>query len=276
MRPRSPVSPPRGAGSPAAGPAARCGKRSLGRGPGARILLLLVLVPVMAAPAGPPLPAPSGFVTDKAEVIEDVWEERIVKLLGELEKRTGTTLAVLTVQSTLPAKDEEYARRVMELWRIGKGGGERGALMLVAVQDRRVVILPGPRLRRLFPEERIQAIVEERIVPFFKEGHYGQGILSGLWALAEDVAIDARVKLDFAPPEVKEREPAEPGIATFGKILGVLVALLVAGLLWFVWQDYKRQGVIRTRGGASPPPGEGDGPFRGGGGGGFGGAGRDG
>jgi uncharacterized protein len=268
-----PPCPSRGAPG-AATRAARRAPGASGRRAGGRILLLC-LVPLLAAPAGPPLPAPSGFVTDKAEVIEDAWEARIVKLLGELERRTGTTLAVLTVQSTLPVEDEEYARRVMDLWRIGKGGGDRGALMLVAVQDRRVVILPGPRLRRLFPEERIDAIVEERIVPPFKEGHYGQGILSGLWALADDIAIDARVKLDFKPPEVEEREPERRGIGTFGEILGALVGLFVLGLLWFAWQDYRHREVIRTRGAPGVPPDGEEGPFRGGRGGGFGGAGRD-
>jgi len=239
-------------------------------------LFMLALTPVAApaAPGGPPLPAPSGFVTDKADVIDDEREAQMVALLGELERRTGAAVAVLTVQSTQPLDDQEYAERVLDLWRIGKGGGQRGALVLVAVRDRRVRILPGPVLRRILPEDKIEAIINERIVPAFKEGQYGLGILSGVWAIAEEVAIDSRIKLAFEPPVLGDDAPRKSPIALFGKVLGVMVAGLVVGLLWFVWQDYRRQGEIRTRGGPGGPGPGGEGPFRGGRGGGFGGAGR--
>lgn len=237
--------------------------------------VLLPIFMLVAAPGGPPLPAPSGFVTDKADIIEEDREAQIVALLAEIERRTGTALAILTVQSTQPLDDREYASRVFDLWRIGKGGEKRGALMLVAVRDRRVQILPGQRLRRLFPEEEINAIIDERIVPEFKEGRYGLGILNGAWALSEAIAIDARIKLDFEPPRSGIDDPGSNVLSSFGKLLGLLVAFLVGGMLWFVWQDYRRQGTIKARGGPVGPPAEGEGPFRGGRGGGFGGAGRD-
>ena len=253
----------------------RMGDRYGSRRAPAPLILLMAAFLLGSAPAGPPLPAPSGFVTDKAEVIEADREEQIVALLAEVEKRTGATLAVLTVQSTQPLDDREYARRVFDLWRIDRGGGQRGALMLVAVRDRRVQILPDPRLRRLFPEERLDEIINERIVPAFKEGQYGLGVLNGAWTLAEEIAINARIELDFEPPAAGNGDSRKSVIGSLGKLMGLLVAFLVGGMLWFVWQDYRRQGAIK----AAPPP---DGPragrngsFRGGRGGGFGGAGRD-
>ncbi|MDP3938451.1 MAG: TPM domain-containing protein [Deltaproteobacteria bacterium] len=238
--------------------------------------LLAVFLPLSAgaAPEGPPLPAPSGFVTDKAEVIDENRDKQIVALLGELEKRTGAALAVLTVQTTHPLDDLEYAQRVMDLWRLGSGSGQRGLLMLVAVRDRRVRIVSGRGLQRIFPQEKIDAIVDERIVPQFKEGHYGLGILSGLWALSEEIAIESRIKLSFESPSLTNGDPGRTQIAAFSKLLGVLVALLVGGLLWFVWRDYRRQGAIKVKGGPGGPPAGGGGSYRGGQGGGFGGAGR--
>ncbi len=246
--------------------------------PARRLLsaLLAVFMPLSAgaAPEGPPLPAPSGFVTDKAEVIEENREKQIVALLGELEKRTGAALAVLTVQTTQPLDDLEYAQRVLDLWRLGGGSSQRGLLMLVAVRDRRVRVVSGRGLHRIFPQEKIDAIVDERIVPPFKEGHYGLGILSGLWALSEEIAIDSRITLSFESPGTMNRDQGRSPIAAFIKLLGVLVAFLMTGFLWFVLRDYRRQGTIKAKGGPGGPPAGGEGPYRGGQGGGFGGAGR--
>ena len=209
------------------------------------------------APAGPPIPAPSGFVTDKADIIDDDREVQIVALLEDLERRTGTELAVLTLQSTQPADDAEYARRVFDRWQIGKRGAQRGALVLLAVRDRRVMIVPGPGLQRLLPEERIDAIIDEHIVPSFKKGHYGRGILMGVWAVAEQIAIDARVTLADIPNLDEESGSKTFRMETFGTFISVLVALLVGGLLLRVWKDYRQQGAIKDRGGPEDPGSQG-------------------
>lgn len=201
------------------------------------------------APAGPPIPAPSGFVTDKADIIDDDREAQIVALLEDLERRTGAELAVLTLQSTQPADDAEYARRVFDRWQIGIRGAQRGALVLLAVRDRRVMIVPGPGLQRLLPEKRIDAIIDEHFVPSFKKGHYGRGILEGVWAVAEQIAIDAHVKLKYTPNLEEDTDSKKLRMETFGTLIGVLVALLIGGVLLTVWKEYRRQGEIKERSG---------------------------
>ncbi len=205
------------------------------------------------APAGPPIPAPSGFVTDKANVIDDDREEQIVALLEDLERQTGVELAVLTLQSTQPADDAEYARRVFDRWQIGSRGAHRGALVFLAVRDRRVMIVPGPRLHQLLPEKQIDAIIDEYFVPSFKNGHYGRGILEGVWALAEQIAIDARVKLEHTPRLDEETDSKTFRMQTFGTFISVLVALLVGRLFFTAWKDYRRQTEIKGRGGPEDP-----------------------
>ncbi|MFQ5458340.1 MAG: TPM domain-containing protein [Myxococcota bacterium] len=236
---------------------------------GAWLAALFGLSSAAAAPTGPPIPAPSGFVTDKAEIIDGEREAEIVALLDELERRTGAGIAVLTLQSTQPADDAAYARQVFDRWQVGQG---RGILVLVAVRDRRVSIVPSRGIRRVLPGDRIDAIIDQRFVPAFKQGHYGRGILEGVWSLAELIAIDARVTLRNAPSLGRVGDPKKARMQAFGKIIAGLVGLLIAGLLWAVWTDYRKQGAIRDRGGpdASGSPGG----FGRGRGGGFGGGAR--
>ncbi len=209
---------------------------------------LVLLGACLCLGAGPPIPAPSGFITDRAGVIDAQRGDQIIRLLNELERRTGAEVAVLTVQSTQPLDGREYARRVFRRWRIGKAGRDNGLLILLAVRDRRVEIIPGRGVRRILSPAEIDAIIERRIVPEFKQGHYGLGILEGAWAIAREIAAAARVTLRFSPPRDEpagiegrfrwKDDPRAPVVA------GVLLLLA----LWRVpWREMVRPGKMKRR-----------------------------
>jgi uncharacterized membrane protein YgcG len=216
--------------------------------PRARFVGFVVLGACLALGAGPPIPAPSGFITDRAGVINAQRRDQIIRLLNELGRRTGAEVAVLTVQSTQPLDDREYARRVFRRWRIGKDGRENGLLILLAVRDRRVEIIPGRGAQRILPPAKIDAIIEGRIVPEFKQGHYGLGILEGAWAIAREIAAAAHVKLRFSPPR-EESAGTQARLRWKNNARALIVAgVLLLLALWKVpWAEMARLGKMKHR-----------------------------
>jgi uncharacterized membrane protein YgcG len=103
-------------------------------------------------------------------------------------------------------------------------------------------------VRRIFSPAKIDAIIESRIVPEFKQGHYGLGILEGAWAIAREIAAAARVTLRFSPQRdeptgIKDqfRWKDDP------RVLIVAGALLLLALWKVPWREIARPGKMKQR-----------------------------
>src|SRR5438876_11007420 len=101
--------------------------------------LLALALPALAAE--PRIPAPEGFVTDRAGVIPPATRERLTALLEELRHKTGAEIAVVTVPTTVPLDDFTYALGIAEAWKPGRKREDTGVVFLIAVNDRELRIL---------------------------------------------------------------------------------------------------------------------------------------
>jgi uncharacterized protein len=142
------------------------------------LALLAVLSGAAAAQVATPAVAPpQGLVTDRAGVIDASTRERLTRLLEELRQKTGAEIAVLTVDTTEPLDDFTYAMQVADAWKIGRKGEDTGALVLVAVRDRKVRVLTGYGLEGILPDGLVGAIQDRYMVPAFRcRQHVGRDL----------------------------------------------------------------------------------------------------
>ena len=242
------------------------------RSPAATALLVLGLLGLAAA-VDPPLPRLQGFVTDDAGVISPAVRTRLTGLIEELREKTGAEIAVVTVQSTAPLDDFNYAMRLAEAWKPGRKGEDTGVVFLVAVRDRRLRVLVGYGLEGILPDGLVGAIQDEEVVPRFRAGQVDEGIWYGVAALAGRIADARGVTLTGAPARRAAPPPPQP-IPIPVWVVALALLLFVAFMLYHQASSGPRH--VRRRGGY--PTGWGpfdgyDGGFSGGGGGfgGFGG-----
>ena len=85
-----------------------------------------------------PVPALTARVTDQAGVLSAQQKSELESVLAAFEARKGVQIAVLTVATVVPEEIEQYSIRVVDAWKLGRQGVDDGALLLVAVEDRRV------------------------------------------------------------------------------------------------------------------------------------------
>ena len=151
-------------------------------GPGVGVLLLVLLLgPAWAQVAVPPLHA---RVTDLTGTLDAAARSDLETRLQQLEQAKGSQLAVLLVPSTRPETVEQFGLRVAETWKLGRKGVDDGVLLLVAKDDRAVRIEVGYGLEGVITDAASKRIIEEIIVPRFKEGQFAAGIDQGANALA--------------------------------------------------------------------------------------------
>jgi len=228
------------------------------------LLLLLTTVPARALDV-PPLRA---RVNDYAAVIPADQVQALESQLAQLERDTGHQVAVLTVP-TLDGEDiEGFSIRVAENWKIGKKGFDNGVILVVAVKDRKLRLEVGYGLEGVLPDLIAKRITSDYIVPKFRAGDFGGGIVAGIDAVQKVIRNEPL-------PESARRQSEKPK-SDFNFIIILAIIFIVLAFMNSASSSRGRSGIWGTRGrrGGGPPIIFG-GPFGGGGfgGGGFGGGG---
>jgi uncharacterized protein len=146
------------------------------------------------------LPKPEGFVSDLAGIMDAQTKESISAVLSELESKTSCEIAVVTVKTIGNDTIENAAVTLFKEWGIGKKGQDNGVLILVAVDDRKVKIEVGYGLEGVLPDGLCGQILDDYVVPEFKNGNYPSGISRGAFAVASVIAKDKGVTLTGSMP----------------------------------------------------------------------------
>ncbi|MEZ4868517.1 MAG: TPM domain-containing protein [Caldilineaceae bacterium] len=135
------------------------------------------------------------YVNDYADVIEADDEGQIRTLLTELKQQTGVEVTVLTIGSIADYQQdvsavETFAPRIFNAWGIGDKSKNNGVLILVVVKDRQMRIQLGKGYT-LADDQRMQRIIDDEMLPSFRQNRYSEGIRRGALATARVVGGEA-------------------------------------------------------------------------------------
>ena len=185
------------------------------------LLVFLIALAAWAQVAVPPL---KGRVTDLTGTLTKEQAASLEQMLQSFEARKGSQIAVLMVPTVKPEAIEQYALRVAEQWKIGRGKIDDGALLVVAKDDRALRIEVGYGLEGALNDATANRIVEDVIVPRFREGDFYGGINAG---------VDRMIRVIDGEPLPEPTRPAPQVGGGIGQSLPVLLilALVVGGLL---------------------------------------------
>jgi len=213
---------------------------------------LLAATTAAAQPLPPELTAP---VNDFAGVIDGQSKIQLEQLVRALEAASGDVLVVATVRTFRPYADlPSYAVKMFENHGrgIGARGQDSGALIVLAVDDRQVRIEVGYGLEGFVTDGFAGETSRDVMVPYFRRGEYGQGLLAGATRIAQRIAEGRNVTLDVQAPA-----PRRPERSVGVRINPLTVLLLLYILYRLLRSGGPRGGLRRGRRGWS----SGVGPF---------------
>jgi uncharacterized protein len=190
-------------------------------------LSLLYIQPVLA---DEPFPPPRGLINDFADIIPTPYEEQMNSIAHEVLQKADATLTVVTVKDLGGSDIDEFTNRLYERWGVGKKGEDRGAMILVALKERKIRIEIGYGLEGIIPDGLAGQIRDQVIIPYLKKDEFGPGIRNGLSALAGIIAKDRGLELAGKPATTQE-VASKQNRATYG-ILPFLFLLFVFFLLF--------------------------------------------
>jgi uncharacterized protein len=130
-----------------------------------------------------PVPKISTYVTDQTGTLGSQESQSLESKLQNLEETKGSQIIVLLISSTYPEEIEQFGIRVADTLKIGREGIDDGVILIVAKEDRRVRIEVGYGLEGAIPDAYAKRIIEQIIIPDFRDGQYYSGISHGVDAL---------------------------------------------------------------------------------------------
>ena len=128
------------------------------------------------------------YVTDTANIINDVWETQLTSLCADIEKNTTAQIAIVTINSLEGLPIEQYSIELAEKWGIGQADVDNGLLILIAVEDHEYRIEVGYGLEGILNDAKVGRIGRDLFVDNFRAGNYGEGIFLAVQAIGQELS----------------------------------------------------------------------------------------
>lgn len=122
-------------------------------------------------------------VHDDAGVLSSSTVTYLEQALREFEDSTSNQIAILIFSSLEGESIDQFGIRVADAWKLGTQANDNGAILLVAVNDRKVRIEVGQGLEGPLPDAVCNRIIRNELAPAFRRGDYDSGVVSAIDAI---------------------------------------------------------------------------------------------
>jgi uncharacterized protein len=157
-------------------------------------LIAAVMFVVFALPASAlEVPKLRHRVNDLAGILGSSEESALESILVDVENRSSSQVVLLTIPSLEGESLEDYSFSVAEANKIGQAEFDNGALVLVAMAERKIRIEVGYGLESILTDLKCGYIIRNMMVGEFKKGRYYDGIRNGLTAVTGLVTKDFEI-----------------------------------------------------------------------------------
>ncbi len=150
--------------------------------------LALLWAPVAMAFTPPPN---DGFVTDAIGLLTQQERDALADDLQAYARETSNEIAILIVNDLQGEAIADAAVDVGRAWGVGGEQNDNGILILYkqsdALGENELMIATGYGLEGAVPDLVAKGIIDEEIIPSFKEGEYAEGFAAGIDALKKHI-----------------------------------------------------------------------------------------
>ena len=180
-----------------------------------------------AAPADTGYLAPTGFVNDRANVMDETARARLEAFLDQVKQKTGVRFAVLTLRSTAPLDPIQYKTEAYRRW---FQGDRTSLLLLVALAERKIAFETGYELEGILPDGLEARIIRDEMAPRFRAGDIAGGITAATLRVSSIIAKDRGVTLEWNGRELRYSQERRGGRESPLALLVFVVAMILFGL----------------------------------------------
>ena len=202
--------------------------------------VLLVILSIELPAEIPPVPENQQFTSDYIVLFGADTLGEISKIQESAFNLHQTPIIVVTIQNLAQygwtGSIEPFAQTWFNTWKIGTGKANKGILFLISVGDRQARIELGADWGRRW-DGYCQYVMDNRIVPEFKEGNFGQGVLEGMASLGKmaELGPEAEIPEPGMIDQLTDAWKSDEKLSPLSPLPGKYVILLMAaGILCLI------------------------------------------
>jgi uncharacterized protein len=165
----------------------------------------------------PPRPNPPRLVNDLSTsgILSADEEQTLENKLDQFANNTSNQIAIVILDSLNDYEPSEYATEIGHQWGIGQKKFDNGIVVLIAPRLRKLFIAVGYGLEGAIPDATCELIIQNEMVPQFKQGNYYEGINKAVTVL-----------MGLAQGEFNSKDYAKKSNAG-NKAEGLIIAIII-------------------------------------------------
>lgn len=169
---------------------------------------------------------PQGYVSDFAGVVDPSSKAEIESYAARVKQATGAELAFVTIQSLQGEPIEDVANDLFHAWGIGQKGEDNGALVLLAIGDRKSRLEVGGGLGAAVPDGMAGLLLDD-MRPALRENQYGPALLAAAERLGTTIAQSKGVTLAAPAHQYRVRRSTRDSIPWPLVLFGIFFLLML-------------------------------------------------
>jgi uncharacterized protein len=167
-------------------------------------LALLILLASSALALDVP-PQPTNWFTDDAHVVDAGAAAALNTKLDSFEKQSGVRFMVYVFPTLGDEEPAAYTIRCAEQWKVWRAKEDKGLILAVFVQERKVRIETSYPIEDTITDAVSSDIIRNTIAPHFRSNDYAGGLNAGIDALGAKLGVQGFVA---EQPRPQPRQPA--------------------------------------------------------------------
>lgn len=155
----------------------------------------------------------------------------IISTSQELQRQTKAQVAVVTLKTLNNQSIDDVGLAIGREWGLGDKQLNNGVVILLVPSEGKTKIEVGYGLEGPLPDGKAGRIIDQYMLPAFKQGNYDQGLRDGYLSVVSVVAAEYGVTLNVpqGSPTAPADTPVKKQVPAWVTILWVIVIIV---LIW--------------------------------------------
>jgi len=163
-------------------------------------------------------PNPPRAVNDFGNFLEPFQRESLEKKIRDYNDSTSSAIVIITVPELQGYDIAEVALKYMREWKPGIADKDNGVIILVSKAEHKARIETGYGMEGVLPDITAKQIIDQRMIPYFKENDYYRGF---------DNAVDAIIQAAAGEYKAVPSKKAGKGAPIKGIIILVIIIFFI-------------------------------------------------
>lgn len=204
------------------------------------------------------------YVYDDDNIIEDSVENKLNKMLTQLEQKTEVEFAVISIKSLNDLTIEDYANDLFNKLGIGKKGKNNGILLLISRSDKRVRLEIGKGLEGCLNDAKCGRILDKYFVPYRENDEYTNATDFTVQAVINALKSEYEFEISDLDEDVYVSDEEELSEEELTVLLLIIIIIIVVAILGAVFGGSSGGGSFSSGGSSYSGGGSSFGGFGGG------------